>query len=996
MDAHELYARARQALRGADPRTALRLSAEIREAGADCVADAVEVEARVSLGSVPWALSFGDSALRTARDRSDPALGTLLAAVGTAALAAGEVYTAHGLFAEAERTLDTDDPIEQATLQLDIARLSLRSGEPAVAEERAAAALGAYTDADDAIGCGFALLVAAESRRATGDGAGARDVLGLASDRLSHVRGGPQVQLWGAEGEHALWEGNGADALRSIRRALGRLAHADAPLCARLWTLLGDAHDQLRASPAALHAWRTAASLYESGAGDGTAPLTAEALAWLKAGRAAEAAGRLRSLLDRAERAGRVDRLEVLHTALLACAATSGDWPAWDEHLHRAEGLAARTMVHQTVAVARVAAERCTEAAIANGDPRMLSRAVRAGALLLHGCEKLGRSADALAAGRVLAELGARGAPIPAGPFDLVSRLGAGAMGAVWSARHHDRLLDVAVKLLPPAQVGDERWDALLASEIRSVAALDHPNIVRILGTGRLGSASEAVGHGAVRVDSPWFAMELAADGTLESLCGNLDWRACRAVLLALLDALAHAHARGVIHLDLKPSNVLLRTLDDGRTHVVLSDFGLARVWSHTHGGAWVAGTPFYMAPEQFLSESRDVGPRTDLYGLGCLAWHLVTGDVPFVGEGPDELREMHTTAPLPELRARTAVPPGFDVWVRRLLAKRPTDRFATAADAAWALRRLKIHAAVEDGPRPVPSHWEGSSHAVLQDRGAGSDTALAMAGLRRAPLVGRKQERDLLWETLRRVSDEHHAAIVLLTGDEGMGKTALARWFTERALELGAAEVLDAGPGTDGQHGLRALAHRALRLDGLSAEVAAERVRERFPNLPDHVATGLGILSAEHGVALEGSERVACIVALVTSVAADRPVVVRLAPDRPPDPDQLAVVAALGVLPARVVVVAEGGDPDDPAFERAARVSLDRMTDEDIGALLDARLPLVPELRSRVVSLAGGRPDAAVKRMSDLVARDLLIATARGCALRVEMPLPGEPRTAA
>ncbi len=995
MDAHELHAGARQALRGADPRTALRLSAEIRAAGADCVADAIEVDARVALGSVPWALSFGDQALGVARDRTDSALGTLLAAVGRAALAAGDVYAANGLLAEAERSVDHDDPIEQATLQLDIARLSLRSADPAGAEERAASALGTYTDADDAVGCGLALLVAAESRRVTGDASGARDVLALASERLSHLRGAPQVHLWGAEGDQALWEGKGADALRAIRRALGRLARGDVPLCARLWTLLGDAHDLLHASPAALHAWRTAATLYESGAGDGTAPLFAEALVWLEAGRAAEAAGRLRLLLDRAERAGRVDRLEALHTALLACAATSRDWASWDEHLHRAEGLAGKTIERGTLAVARIAAERCTEAGLADANSTMLSRAVRAGALLLHACERLGRSADALAAGRVLADLGARGAPIPAGPFDLVSRLGAGAMGAVWSARRHDRPLDVAVKLLPPAQVGDERWDALLASEIRSVAALDHPNIVHILGTGRLGAASEAVAHGAVRVDSPWFAMDLAADGTLESLCGSLDWRGCRAVLLALLDALAHAHARGVIHLDLKPSNVLLRALVDGRVHVVLSDFGLARVWSHTHGGAWVAGTPFYMAPEQFQAESRDVGPRTDLYGLGCLAWHLVTGDVPYAGENPEELRQMHTTAPVPALRPRPPVPPGFDAWVRRMLEKRPADRFATAAEAAWSLRRLRIDEAMEDGPRPVPAHWETSTHAVAQAN-TGPDTALAMAGLRRAPLVERRRERDLLWNVLRRVCDERRAAVVLLSGTEGMGKTALARWVAERVLELGAAEVLDAGPGTDGQHGLPALAHRALRLDGLSAEAAAETVRCRFPDLPEGVATDLGILSAEHGVALHGSERVASIVALVQRVAQERAVVVRLAPDRPPDPDQLAVATALGSVAAPVVIVSEGGDPADPAFAHATRIALARMTDDEIGTLIDARLPLVPALRDRVVALAGGRPDRAVRCLTDLVARDLLVPTAHGCALRVEVPLPGEPRASA
>jgi hypothetical protein len=265
------------------------------------------------------------------------------------------------------------------------------------------------------------------------------------------------------------------------------------------------------------------------------------------------------------------------------------------------------------------------------------------------------------------------------------------------------------------------------------------------------------------------------------------------------------------------------------------------------------------------------------------------------------------------------------------------------------------------------------------------------MAALRRPPLVGRRDERDRMWNVLRQVAEERRAAVVLLTGAPGSGKTELARWLVERVLELGAAEVLDAGTGTDGQQGLRALAHRALRLDGLTAEVAAERVRERFPDLPDEVVTGLGILAAEHGVALHGSERVAAVVALVARVASARPVVVRLDPDRPPDQDQLAAAAALARLELPILIVVEGGDAGgDPAFATAVRVALEPMTDADIGALLDARLPLVPALKARVVDLSMGRPDVAVRCVADLVARDLLFPTAEGCELRVDVPLHG------
>jgi hypothetical protein len=267
------------------------------------------------------------------------------------------------------------------------------------------------------------------------------------------------------------------------------------------------------------------------------------------------------------------------------------------------------------------------------------------------------------------------------------------------------------------------------------------------------------------------------------------------------------------------------------------------------------------------------------------------------------------------------------------------------------------------------------------------------MATLRRARLVARRRERDVLWEALRRAWDRRRAEVVVLTGPEGMGKTALAQWFAERVLEVGAAEVLDAGPGTDGQRGLPALVHRALRLDGLTAEAAGDRVRARFPDVSDAIAVDLGILGVEHGVALQGSERVASVLALVTKIAEERPVVVRLAPDRPPDRDQIALAAALGSRDAPIVVVSEGGDPHDPAFATATHVVLDRLSDDDLGAVVDARLPLAPQLRSRVVAVAKGRPDAAVRCIADLLARDVLVATAAGCALRVEAALLGEPK---
>src|SRR5262245_24170105 len=135
---------------------------------------------------------------------------------------------------------------------------------------------------------------------------------------------------------------------------------------------------------------------------------------------------------------------------------------------------------------------------------------------------------------------------------------------------------------------------------------------------------------------SPFLAMELANVGSLREHATPVDYPSVRHLLLQLLDALAHAHARGVLHRDVKPGNVLIFEDDLGRRAVKLADFGLA----HALGRCPVdgelsatAGTPTYMAPEQHQGAWREFGPWTDLYALGCTAFRLVQGRPPFEGD---------------------------------------------------------------------------------------------------------------------------------------------------------------------------------------------------------------------------------------------------------------------------------------------------------------------------------------------------------------------------
>jgi eukaryotic-like serine/threonine-protein kinase len=185
-------------------------------------------------------------------------------------------------------------------------------------------------------------------------------------------------------------------------------------------------------------------------------------------------------------------------------------------------------------------------------------------------------------------------------------------MGQVWRAVHRPTGHPAAVKLLlDPHQSDNVRS---FEAEIAAFAALEHPHIVRILDQGR----SEEVLHG-IPAGAPWLAMELLGGGTAQTIGRDgLQWTALRTVLVQVLDGLAHAHARGLVHRDVKPANILL---DDGPyPRWKLGDFGLAQSRGRS---VLQAATVAYASPEQLAR--RDQGPASDLFSLGAVAWRLST-----------------------------------------------------------------------------------------------------------------------------------------------------------------------------------------------------------------------------------------------------------------------------------------------------------------------------------------------------------------------------------
>ncbi|MEZ4248472.1 MAG: serine/threonine-protein kinase [Polyangiales bacterium] len=402
--------------------------------------------------------------------------------------------------------------------------------------------------------------------------------------------------------------------------------------------------------------------------------------------------------------------------------------------------------------------------------------------------------------------------------YELRLPLGVGGFGEVWRGEHVDTGRVVALKVLHHQIAAQRSFQTLLLQECQLVARLRHPCVVRVHDVGVLGEAIERATGGRFVAGSPYVAMELLEGGTLDAWVRSpREWSEVRRVVLEMLGALRHAHARGVVHLDLKPSNVLFRR--DGRS--VIADFGIA--WSMRDDDApRFTGTLAYASPEQLVADARALGPCSDLFALGALIWELVTGAPPFVASNVAE-RLFQTPG---AFEPRVDVPTWLFGWLSRLLEPSIKRRFATASEAMAAL-----HSA-EGAPRtPVwPSDWrdgEPTDHEPRPD----------FLGATATCFVGRVDARDRLWQGARRVLETGAAEELVVRGPEGAGKTRLAQWLTERALEQDAFEVLWVR-GELGETLDRALV-KHLRLEGLGARRMRDALAWAGDTLASAVADG-------------------------------------------------------------------------------------------------------------------------------------------------------------
>ena len=275
------------------------------------------------------------------------------------------------------------------------------------------------------------------------------------------------------------------------------------------------------------------------------------------------------------------------------------------------------------------------------------------------------------------------------GTLELIEEIGRGSYGSVWRA--HDPGLDreVALKLLHPVRELDAHDRARFLEEGRALARLDHENVVRVHGVGEH--------RGRVGL---W--MELVRGRSLAALVrDNGEFGAEEAALIGekLARALAAVHAAGVVHRDVKAHNVLRAA--GGR--VVLMDFGAAVPIAPEAPGSTLTGTPLYLAPE--LLEGQPADARSDVYALGVLLYHLVTGTHPVVASQVSELRGAHREGRRTRLAdARADLPAAFVDVVERALRPDPRERFASAGEMAQALASLgPAGASLPGAQRPGP-----------------------------------------------------------------------------------------------------------------------------------------------------------------------------------------------------------------------------------------------------------------------------------------------------
>ena len=301
------------------------------------------------------------------------------------------------------------------------------------------------------------------------------------------------------------------------------------------------------------------------------------------------------------------------------------------------------------------------------------------------------------------------------GRYEILREVGRGGMAMVYLARQTDLDRFVALKELGAFHASDPSFAQRFLRESRVAGSLSHPNICTV--------------HDYFEHDgTPYIAMEYIERGSLRPYVGTMNMAQIGGVLEGLLAGLAHGEQHGIVHRDLKPENLMVTS--DGR--VKIADFGIAKATNNMQTGAFLTatgttvGTPTYMAPEQAMAQ--DIGPPTDLYSVGCMAFEMFTGRVPFHDtEAPMAILLRHVNEQIPSVKSiDPQVDQDISDWIDRLLVKDPKQRTQNANDAwdefeeiiigllgpRWRREaRLREGSAQFDTPAPLtPAPFQGTT----------------------------------------------------------------------------------------------------------------------------------------------------------------------------------------------------------------------------------------------------------------------------------------------
>jgi eukaryotic-like serine/threonine-protein kinase len=283
--------------------------------------------------------------------------------------------------------------------------------------------------------------------------------------------------------------------------------------------------------------------------------------------------------------------------------------------------------------------------------------------------------------------------------YELMERVGEGAMGIVFAAR--DLVLDipVAVKMLRPAYAGVPEVVRMFEQEASLSARMLSPHVVKVIARATSAAGTPCIVYEYLEGESVAARLERSPQMSLEEVC---------AIVLQTARALSRAHALGVVHRDIKPDNLFLVAQPDARPLLKVLDFGVAEKLTRPGGSAsaGLLGTTAYLAPEVLFGPSLP-DARTDLYALGVVAYECLTGACPYPPDCYDDLFGHMSSGTRRSVRqSRPELPEEIDEWMDRALHPDPFWRFASARELATEMERvLRAGSVVRPRLRPAPSH---------------------------------------------------------------------------------------------------------------------------------------------------------------------------------------------------------------------------------------------------------------------------------------------------